>query len=49
MNLSNVTVIRISFMSNIDLARLSLVNQNVIMDKELNIVAVSNECRKFIA
>ncbi len=52
MNFSNVTVIRISFKSDTCEAlsgRLSSVNQNVIMDKELNIVAASNECRKYIS
>jgi hypothetical protein len=52
MNFSNVTVIRISFKSDTCEAlsgRLSSVNQNVVMDKELNIVAASNECRKYIS
>jgi hypothetical protein len=49
MKFSNVNLIKISFMSNIHLERLSLVNQNIMVDKELNIVAASNKCMNFIA
>ena len=48
MNLSNVTIVRIFFKSGVNLCRLSSVNQNVIVDKEQNIVAASTNCLQFI-
>ncbi len=47
-NLSNATIIRISFMSDYDRGRLSFINQDVIMDKGLNINAVSRCCDNFM-
>jgi hypothetical protein len=52
MNFSNATIVRISFMSDSCEALsglASFVNQNVIMDKELNIVVASNKCQQFMA
>ncbi len=49
MNLSNVTIVRIFFKSGVNLDRLSSVNQNVIVDKEQNIVAASTNCLQFIS
>jgi len=44
-NFSNATIVRISFFRESGLA--SFVNQNIIVDKELNIAAASNNCLQF--
>ncbi len=49
MNFSNATIIRISFFREIDCGLILVVNQNVIVDNELDIVAASNNCRQFIS
>ena len=49
MNFSNATIVRISFMSHYSGARLSSVNQDVIMDEEQNIAVASSYCRNFIS
>ncbi len=49
MNFSNATIIRISFFREIACGLILVVNQNVIVDNELNIVAASNNCRQFLS
>jgi hypothetical protein len=49
MNISNANVVRISFKSEYMWGHYSFIDQDVIMDKELNIIAARNSCRNFVS
>lgn len=49
MNLSNATVVRVSFKSEYSWGHYSFIDQDIILDKKLNIIAARNSCRTFIS
>jgi hypothetical protein len=48
-NLSNATVVRVSFKSEYTWGHYSFIDQDVILDKKLNIIAARNSCRNFMS
>jgi len=49
MDLSNATIVRLSFKSEYMWGHYSFIDQDIILDKKLNIIAARNNCRNFIS